>query len=266
MKKFLKGLLILMLAVIPFITVDAKKTTTTTSAAKAEPITFYEFYGATCPHCQELNEWIENVLDKDKDYNYKYKLVRYEVWSDQTNAKLMQDVGSYLGVEVRGVPFMVIGKQTLSGFSSASSPAEIKKYIDEAYNAQKEGKYEDVVAGVGDGKIAIEDKDKKTPEDKKKNDIVGYIITGVIAIIIIAIIFGRSKTSYIPEVEDDEEVETVEVEEAEETEEEDSEEETEEEEVVEDEKEEAEEDTIKEVKVVDKKKSTTKKKSSKKRK
>jgi len=260
MKKFLKGLLILMLAVIPFITVDAKKSTTTTEA-KGEPITFYEFYGSTCPHCQELNEWIDTVLEKDKDYNYKYKLVRYEVWNDQTNATLMQNVGSYLGIEVRGVPFMVIGKETLSGFSSASSPAEIKKLIDQAYNANKEGKYEDVVAGIGEGKISIEEKDKTTPEDKKKNDFVGYIITGVIAIIIIAIIFGRSKTSYIPEVEDEEEVEETKEEETEsEDEEEVVEEETEEEEAAE------EEAPIKEVKVVDKKKSTTKKKNTKKRK
>lgn len=260
MKKFLKGLLILMLAVIPFITVDAKKTTTTTEQAKGEPITFYEFYGSTCPHCQELNDWLENTLAKDKEYSSKYKLVRYEVWGDQTNAKLMQDVGAYLGIEVRGVPFMVIGKETLSGFSPSTSPAEIKKLIDQAYENNKNGKYEDVVAGIGEGKISIDEKDKETPEDKKKNDFVGYIITGVIAIIVVAIIFGRSKTSYIPEVDEDEE--TTEVEETEDTEE----VEEEQEEVVEDEEETDEEDTIKEVKVVDKKKSASKKKNSKKRK
>lgn len=238
MKKFLKGLLILMLAVIPFITVDAKKTTTATEV-KGEPITFYEFYGSTCPHCQELNEWIDSTLAKDKDYKDKYKLVRYEVWQDQTNSQLMQDVGAYLGIEVRGVPFMVIGKETLSGFSPTNSPDQIKKLIDDAYNANKEGKYEDVVAQIADGKIKNDDSKSKTPADKEKNDLVGYIITGVIAIIIIAIIFGRSKTSYVPEVDEAEEV--VEV------------------------KEEVVEEEPVEEKTVVKKKSTTKKKTTKKK-
>ena len=72
MKRVFKVLLVLLVAMVPFVAVSAKSKTTTT-AAKGEPINFYEFYGSTCSHCAELNEWLENTLAKDSDYNYKYK-------------------------------------------------------------------------------------------------------------------------------------------------------------------------------------------------
>ena len=192
MSKYIKVLLVFIISIFSLSVID-------NVSAKDYSINFYEFYGATCPHCEELNEWLENTLAKDKDYNYKYKLVRYEVWSDQTNSTLMLNVGKYLGVEVRGVPFMVIGDESLSGFSATASPDQIKSLIDKAYKANKDGKYKDVVAEVNDGKTNTDDSKKTSKNDKKKNDFAGYIIAGGIAILVIGIIIFRSKNSYIEE-------------------------------------------------------------------
>ena len=209
MKRVFSVLLVLLVAMIPFGVVSAKSKTTTTTAAKGEAINFYEFYGSTCSHCAELNEWLENTLAKDSNYNYKYNLVRYEVWGSETNANLMVKVGSYLGVEANGVPFMVIGSESLSGFSASSSPDQIKALIDKAYEANKAGTYKDVVAGIGQGTIDVSDADKDENSSKKTNDIIGYIIIGIVVIVIVAIIFGRSKsdTYYPVEEDEDEEVE-----------------------------------------------------------
>ena len=213
MKKVFRVLLVLLIAMVPFVGVNAKTktTTTTTTEAKGEAINFYEFYGATCSHCAELNEWIESTLAKDSDYNYKYNLVKYEVWSNQTNADLMVNVGTYLNVEATGVPFMVIGDQALSGFSASASPDQIKAAIDKAYNANKAGTYKDVVAGIGQGTIDVSDADKDENGTKKTNDIIGYVIIGIVVLIIVAIIFGRSKSdTYYPVEEEDDEDEEVE--------------------------------------------------------
>lgn len=110
-----------------------------------EAVTLYEFYGSTCPHCMDLNEWIENDLMKDSKYNKKVKVEKFEVWGDQDNQKLMQDVAAELGVEARGVPFIVIGNESTSGFSELQTPAQIKKMIDKAY---KDNNYKDIVSKV----------------------------------------------------------------------------------------------------------------------
>ena len=136
MKKISLGVIVLALACL---------LVTGCGSKKHEAVTMYEFYGSTCPHCMELNEWVENDLMKDSKYNKKVIIEKLEVWGSQDNAKLMQDVGAELGVEARGVPFIVIGNQSTSGFSSVTTPGEIKKMIDKAYN---DSKYKDIVAEV----------------------------------------------------------------------------------------------------------------------
>ena len=173
MSKYIKVLLVFIISIFSLSVID-------NVSAKDYSINFYEFYGATCPHCEELNEWLENTLAKDKDYNYKYKLVRYEVWSDQTNSTLMLNVGKYLGVEVRGVPFMVIGDKSLSGFSATASPDQIKSLIDKAYTDNQLGDYKDVVKEVVDGTSSKYDDDDVVKEDedetssKDDDDVYSY--------------------------------------------------------------------------------------------
>lgn len=108
----------------------------------SEP-TIYIFHGDGCPHCADLLEWI-------KDYKYKksYKVVKYEVWNDANNSKLMIRVGNYLNKDANGVPFIVIGDQVIEGFSKSTTPDEMTKALDKAYENIGKNKYYDVIETV----------------------------------------------------------------------------------------------------------------------
>lgn len=202
MKKYFKILIIMILVAFPFVTVNAK----TTKKAEKEPINFYIFYGSTCGHCQKLHNYTA-TLEKDKTINSKFRIVDYEVWGDKNNSDLMTKVGSYFNFNVDGVPFYVIGDQYFTGFSEESSPEKIVKAINEEYS---DSKYVDVVAGIQNGSIKVDNTGSNTQtEEKKKNDVVGYVILGITAAVVVAILFGRSNASeYVePDSETDMEVE-----------------------------------------------------------
>lgn len=208
MKKFFKVLMIMILVAFPFVTVNAK----TTKKAEKDPINFYIFYGSTCGYCQKLHNYTA-TLEKDKTINSKFRIVDYEVWGDKDNSELMTKVGNYFNFDVDGVPFYVIGDQYFTGFSEETSPEKIVKAINEEYSASD---YVDVVAGIQDGSIKVDSNGSNTQTtENKKNDVVGYIILGITAAIVVAILFGRSNAGeYV--ATDSEDEEKVEVEEKEE--------------------------------------------------
>lgn len=159
-KKIIVALLLLVM-VVPFNSVNAK-----------EKIKVYMFRGEGCPHCEEALEFFDKLGKRDK-YNVMYDLKKYEVWYDEDNAKLMEQVAKELGEEASGVPYIVIGKKTFSGYSSEYD-SQIKQAIKDAYNDEN---YEDIVAKV-----------KSSKTTKKSNDfpVVAVSITIGAAVIIIA--------------------------------------------------------------------------------
>lgn len=197
MKKFFKILMVMVLVVFPVLTVNAK----TTKKASKDPINFYIFYGSTCGYCQKLHNYTAE-LEKDKTMNSKFRIVDYEVWGNQDNNALMTKVGTYFNFDVDGVPFYVIGDQYFTGFDSESSPEQIVKAINEEYEDKD---YVDVVAGIQNGTIEVKDTTSKENQSNKKSDVVSYIVLGVTAAIVVAILFGRSSTGAYTESEDEKE-------------------------------------------------------------
>ena len=192
MKKYLSLALVLLVMMMPLMGVDAKKKTTTTTAA-GKKVNFYVFYSESCSVCSNLHKYISNTLSKDKEHNYMYELVDLE-GSNTTNSQLMSKVSDKfnLSEDSRGrVPLMVIGEQYLLGFSEETSPEKIISAIEKAY---KEGQ-EDVVAGLANGTITVPDKDLK--EEEADSDTTGIIILAIIGIILIAIVYSRSKTKEV---------------------------------------------------------------------
>ncbi len=207
MKKFLKVLIVAMVLLMPLTFVSAKKAKTTTTTeevvANGTPVKLYVFYGSTCSHCADLHTYLSE-LTTDKEYNYMFEVVDYEVWSDKTNASLMQDVAKALNTTASGVPFYVVGDYYASGFPNVSSTDEkvqatVKEVTDELKAAIKKayveanksnGSYKDIVASVGTGNASVND-DEKSSSD---NDMVGYILLGITIIIVVCIVFGRSST------------------------------------------------------------------------
>lgn len=75
----------------------------------------YIFWGDGCPHCKALAKFISKLPAETKD---KVNVYSFEVWSDKDNKAFMKKFGKYLGEDVSGVPFMVIGNKIFDGYSS----------------------------------------------------------------------------------------------------------------------------------------------------
>lgn len=118
-------------------TTTTVSTTTKAQTLDSSEVTMYIFFGDGCPHCAELNEYINS------DSFFKdVKIVKYETWYDANNQELVKKVGKKLGVEVNGVPFIVIGNKYFEGYSSSMND-EIKNTITSYKN--KKSKYTDIV-------------------------------------------------------------------------------------------------------------------------
>lgn len=155
MKKVLLSILALLTVVILPISV---------SAEEKEKVNVYLFYGNGCGYCEAAKQFFASIKEEYKEY---YNLVEYEVWYVKENSQLMQDVASYLGKEVGGVPFIVIGETTFGGYSSEYD-SDIIKAIKEEYENED---YVDIVAKVKDGEVSTKNYDT-------------YIVIGIFAVII----------------------------------------------------------------------------------
>lgn len=56
-----------------------------------------EFHGTECPHCRNMDRLVERLEEETG-----VKIKKYEVWHDETNAKLMEEYDKEL---CGGVPF-----------------------------------------------------------------------------------------------------------------------------------------------------------------
>lgn len=163
-------ILFLMLLVMPFVT-----------KAEAKKINVYMFRGEGCPHCEEALEFFDS-LSQDEEYSNYYKLVTYEVWNDQDNAKLMEEVADAFNEQASGVPYIIIGEKTFSGYAS-SSDDEIKNAIKTAYENEE---YKDVVKEVKNGSYK---------KDEGSIPVVPIVIISVVAIIVVIglVMFTKEK-------------------------------------------------------------------------
>jgi glutaredoxin len=80
------------------------------------------FYGAECPHCKVINEFIESNKIAEK-----FSFVKKEVWHDKTNQQEMSQAAKQCGLDVKkiGVPFVFDNGQCLIG------EPDVKKFFGE---------------------------------------------------------------------------------------------------------------------------------------
>ena len=166
-KLFIIGLLL----ILPFVGMSVAN-------ADSKKVNVYLFRGEGCPHCEEAIEWFNDSLSKDEEYKDLYELVKYEVWYDENNSNLMQEVATELGTEASGVPFIVVGDQYFSGFSATQTPEKIKAAIKEQYDNKD---YKDVVAAVKKG---------ESVDKKGSTSILPIIIVSAISVgVVLALVF-----------------------------------------------------------------------------
>ena len=150
MKRFIKLLLVLILF-IPIMLFAEEKT-----------INMYLFYGDGCPHCKELEEFLGPYLKENKDI----KLYKYEVWYNEENVKLYEEVHNLLNDKSSGIPYLVIGTTSSTGFYKEPTPNTIINTV----NFYRNTKYKDTV-GIFLGVSEEEEETEEIEYEEKEKDI-----------------------------------------------------------------------------------------------
>lgn len=147
-------------------------------------VNIYLFRGNGCSHCHEFLEYLESIID---DYGKYFNVITYEVWSNGDNGTLMEKAAEKLGKEVTGVPFIIIGEQTFSGYASSMNE-QIESLIKEEY--EKEDRY-DVMKELGVDTTVSNSKVENNAKDSSTSDIIILVISvliigGVVILVVMA--------------------------------------------------------------------------------
>ena len=140
-------------------------------------ITVHLFWGNGCPHCEAAIKYFDSLKN---EYGECFELEKYETWYDKEGKTLLENVADYLGEDVGGVPYIVIGEDTFSGYSS-----ELNEKIEKAITSNaNDGDYVDVVEKVKNGETS-----------SKHSSVSDTIVTVVILLVAVVGIAALIKTS-----------------------------------------------------------------------
>ena len=128
-RKIVLGIvLVALIAVAAFIWWNAKEVSEEVQKDN-EKIVVYEFYGETCPHCQHLNAWLDDIKPKYPNLELK----QYEIYESQTNRDYMKQMADAYGQKATGVPTLFIADKMFVGFNDERAQQiedEIKRCLD----------------------------------------------------------------------------------------------------------------------------------------
>jgi glutaredoxin len=130
------------------------------SFLKAEnKLKLYFFSGDGCPHCAQEELYLDTIK-----HNYNIDIQTFEIYNNQSNALLLQEVAKTMNIQSLGVPLLIIGDQYIIGYGPGTSN-EINSKI--KYCLSNE--CFDVVGPIIDPDSVIETtttKDKKTSQEE----------------------------------------------------------------------------------------------------
>lgn len=92
-----------------------------------QPINAYLFYGEGCPHCAKERQFLQQLETKYPDL----RVTELEIYYNQKNSLLMQNVARLLGADAGGVPFLVIGNKYIIGYAEGIYSREIETRVAE---------------------------------------------------------------------------------------------------------------------------------------
>ena len=112
--------------ILGYILVDSsnKKAKIKVNLPSKDKIVYY--YGLTCPHCKEVEEWM-----KKNKIEEKIKIEKKEVWYNQENAAELQEVAKFCGLDPTsvGVPFLWADKKCYIGTPEVEKVLQDKSNI-----------------------------------------------------------------------------------------------------------------------------------------
>lgn len=178
--KNIKLLLVIMIGIllIPFGVFADDGAKDESGEVASDKVNVYFFRGDGCSYCASAEEFFESIKDEYEQY---FNLVDFETWYDTDNAELLEEVADYLGQEVEGVPYIVIGKETWNGYSSDYDDA-IKKAIKDEYE-------KDVTERVN---IIDEVKEKINNKEENKD-----YSSDIVAVIVMILVLGGSAVGIV---------------------------------------------------------------------
>ena len=91
----------------------------------------YLFWGDGCGACRNLKAYLQEL---DKEIGRNYNLILYEIWYNDDNRTLMEQVSKQLNETNHAVPYLIIGDESIVGFNN-NSKDYIKKKIMEFYTS-----------------------------------------------------------------------------------------------------------------------------------
>lgn len=148
-----------------------------------DKVNVYLFHGNGCPHCASEIEFLESI---QSDYPYM-NLIKYEIWENEENEALAEQVKQRIESSSRGVPFLVIGDKSFTGFSE-----DRKRDIRRALEYYETEEAPDIVSDILAG-IPAEKKEKLKAEApvevKKETDWENIVVIGVVIVGMIFIIY-----------------------------------------------------------------------------
>lgn len=91
-------------------------------------VKLYLFYGDGCSYCKRFLEFASKTLMTK--YNDSLDIYTFEVWYDDNNQQLYTEIAKELKKSADGVPFMVVGEDSFTGYISTDND-RIMAAIDE---------------------------------------------------------------------------------------------------------------------------------------
>ena len=107
-----------------------------------EKVTLYLFWGDGCPHCAAEQEYFNTLQEEFPNL----EIVKYEVWHNEENQQLLNQIATKTEKSFTGVPVTIIGQTIITGFST-STEQELRRTV----SYYSENTHHDIVQEIKDG-------------------------------------------------------------------------------------------------------------------
>lgn len=129
------------------------------ASAQTTKVPLYLFYSETCPHCHNEIEFLKALKQEIPEL----EIHAFEISKNKANVELLQKTAEEFEADSRFVPFTVIGKNYLTGYSNdAATGSQIRTLAEDCLEKNCPDLVGDIINGV-------ETSDDSEPDDSKSN-------------------------------------------------------------------------------------------------
>ncbi|MFH1392173.1 MAG: glutaredoxin domain-containing protein [bacterium] len=96
----------------------------------------YLFMGEGCPHCASMEEFLTEL----KQEYPQIEIHEYEIWYNEENRQIAEQMAQERGVEIQGVPTLFIGDEVIIGDRQDQVRSAVEKLIAQTPEDSKQEK------------------------------------------------------------------------------------------------------------------------------